>query len=75
MMYNMLDWLLAASLISYKKICLRIDNMNKRNLWKKIKTEYSGRSYATFCGMLIIVLTLSIIIFLTTKGINTFTKD
>lgn len=49
--------------------------MNKRNLWKKIKTEYSGRSYATFCGMLIIVLTLSIIIFLTTKGINTFTKD
>lgn len=49
--------------------------MNKRNIWKKIKTEYLGRGYAMFCGILIIVLTISIIIFLATKGINTFTKD
>lgn len=49
--------------------------MNKGNVWKKIKTEYIGRSYAMLCGILIIVLTLSIIIFLAAKGINTFTKD
>lgn len=49
--------------------------MEKRNFWKKIRTEYVGRSYATLCGILIIILTLSIILFLATKGINTFTKD
>lgn len=49
--------------------------MNKRNIWKKIKTEYIGRSYAMFCGIIIIILTISIILFLATKGINTFTKD
>lgn len=48
--------------------------MNKKNVLKKLKTEYIGRSYSMFCGMLIVVLTLAIIIFLFTKGINTFIK-
>lgn len=47
--------------------------MNKRSFWKKFRTEYVGKSYAVFCGLLIVVLTLSIIFFLITKGIQTFT--
>lgn len=49
--------------------------MNKRSVLKKLKTEYIGRSYSTLCGMLIVVLTLAIIIFLFSKGMNTFIKD
>jgi phosphate transport system permease protein len=49
--------------------------MEKRSLLQKIKTEYLGKGYATFCGLLIVVLTLSIIIFIATKGIQTFTVD
>lgn len=41
----------------------------------KLKNEYLGKGFSTLCGILIVVLTLSIIAFLTTKGIKTFTKD
>lgn len=47
--------------------------MNSKFL-KKLKTEYIGRSYAIFCGLLIVVLTLAIIIFISSKGLATFTK-
>lgn len=49
--------------------------MEKRSIVTKIKNEYIGRSYATLCGIFIIVLTLSIIFFITSNGIKTFTKD
>lgn len=49
--------------------------MNKTNFWKKLKTEYIGKGYAMFCGLLIVVLTLSIIFFVASKGIKTFTTD
>ena len=49
--------------------------MEKRSIWKKIINEYLGKGYSMFCGILIIVLTISIIIFLATRGIRTFTTD
>ncbi|MBC2582426.1 phosphate ABC transporter permease subunit PstC [Clostridium sp. DJ247] len=48
--------------------------MKKRTLWQKLKNEYVGRSFAIFCGLLIVILTLSIILFVSSKGISTFTK-
>jgi phosphate transport system permease protein len=41
----------------------------------KIKNEYIGRTYATICGILIVVITLTIIVFIASHGLNTFTKD
>lgn len=49
--------------------------MNKRSTWKKIKTEYLGRGFSIFCGLLIVFLTLSIIFFVASKGIRLFAKD
>jgi phosphate transport system permease protein len=46
----------------------------KAKTFKNLKNEYIGRSFATFCGALIVVLTLTIIIFLSYKGLNTFIK-
>ncbi|MCI1943839.1 phosphate ABC transporter permease subunit PstC [Clostridium luticellarii] len=48
--------------------------MRKKLLWNKFKNEYIGRGFATFCGIMIIVLTLSIIIFIASKGLSTFVK-
>jgi len=48
--------------------------MSNRNFIKKLKTEYLGRGFSVFCGMLIIALTISIVAFVTYKGLNTFTK-
>ncbi|MHC6179541.1 phosphate ABC transporter permease subunit PstC [Clostridium sp. JNZ X4-2] len=48
--------------------------MGKKLFWKKMKNEYIGRGFATLCGVIIIILTLSIIIFITSKGIDTFVK-
>jgi len=42
---------------------------------KNIKNEYLGRSFAIFCGILIVCLTISILAFLSYKGINLFTKE
>ena len=49
--------------------------MKNEKLLNRIKTEYIGKGYATICGFFIVVLTLAIIIFLTIKGMSTFTKD
>ena len=49
--------------------------MNKKSLGSRIKNEYLGKAYATICGLFIIALTLSIIFFITSKGLSTFIKD
>jgi phosphate transport system permease protein len=48
--------------------------MGKRTAWQKLKSEYVGRGFAIFCGLLIVILTLSIIGFVAFKGLNTFIK-
>jgi len=49
--------------------------MENKKFITKLKNEYLGRTYAFACGLFIIILTLSIIFFIFTKGIATFTKD
>ncbi|KOF58106.1 MULTISPECIES: phosphate ABC transporter permease subunit PstC [Clostridium] len=49
--------------------------MERKSFLKKLKNEYIGRGFVTFCGFLIVILTLSIIFFVASKGIQTFTKD
>jgi len=49
-------------------------NNNIKKIGLKLKNEYLGRGYATLCGAIIVLLTFTIIIFLTTKGLSTFTK-
>ena len=48
--------------------------MEKRSFKERLFNEYIGKTFATLCGMLIIAVTLSIIIFIGQKGIQTFTK-
>lgn len=48
--------------------------MEKRTTWQKFKSEYIGRGFAIFCGLLIVILTLSIIGFVASKGLSTFIK-
>jgi phosphate transport system permease protein len=50
------------------------NGIKRRSLWQRLKTEYLGRSFAIFCGVLIIILTFSIIGFVTVKGLSTFIK-
>jgi phosphate transport system permease protein len=40
-----------------------------------IKSEYIGRSLVTFCGILIVAITLAIIGFICAKGIQSFTQS
>jgi phosphate transport system permease protein len=47
----------------------------KRSLITRIKNEYIGKTYATICGFLIIILTLAIIFFIAAKGSGTFLHD
>nr|WP_041707237.1 phosphate ABC transporter permease subunit PstC [Clostridium cellulovorans] len=42
---------------------------------KNIKNEQIGRTYATLCGLLIVVLTLSIMFFVIYNGLQIFIKD
>lgn len=49
--------------------------MEKKSLVKRIKNEYLGRTFATICGLFIIILTLAIIFFVASKGLNIFIKD
>jgi phosphate transport system permease protein len=42
------------------------------NYWKN---EYIGRILVTFCGLLIVITTLSIIAFICGKGIQSFTEN
>ena len=44
----------------------------KSKRFMKFRNEYLGRTYATICGVLIVVLTLSIMGFVFSKGIATF---
>lgn len=46
--------------------------MKKSIKLKQIKNEYFGKYFSVFCGILIIILTLAIILFITYKGIRTF---
>jgi phosphate transport system permease protein len=41
----------------------------------RIKNEYLGRAYATICGLLIIVLTLTIIFFIASNGLKLFVTN
>ncbi len=56
-----------------KEVLLKLKNHIKP-MYLKLKNEYLGRSFATLCGAIIVVLTFAIIFFLTTKGLNTFIK-
>ena len=49
--------------------------MNKNKLLTNLKNEYIGRTYAYICGLLIVVLTFSIMFFIFSKGMNTFIHD
>ena len=49
--------------------------MEKRSLKERIKNEYIGQIFANFCGILIILITVAIIIFIGSKGIKTFTQN
>ncbi len=49
--------------------------MEKRSLKERIINEYLGKGFSIFCGILIILITLSIIIFIGSKGLKTFTTN
>ncbi|GIM27893.1 phosphate transport system permease protein [Clostridium polyendosporum] len=49
--------------------------MEKRSFWQRFRSEYIGKGFAFFCGILIVAITLAIIFFIASKGINTFIKD
>ena len=46
-----------------------------RSFIKKLRTEYTGKIYAYLCGIIIIILTLSIMFFIASKGLQTFITD
>lgn len=47
----------------------------EKNFLNKVKNEYLGRFYASFCGFLIVFITLAIMIFVISKGMATFTQN
>lgn len=49
--------------------------MKNNGLLRKLKTEYIGGAYSLICGILIIVLTLAVIVFIASQGMRTFTVD
>lgn len=49
-----------------------MNNHKPINYWK---SEYIGRILVTLCGLLIVVTTLAIIVFITGKGIQSFTSS
>lgn len=48
--------------------------MNKRSFKDKVVNELIGKTYSYFCAAVVIIITISIIVFLTLKGIRTFTS-
>ena len=48
--------------------------MEKRSFKERFLNEYLGRAFSRVCGILIILITISIIVFIGIKGIQTFTK-
>ncbi|EKQ53731.1 MULTISPECIES: phosphate ABC transporter permease subunit PstC [unclassified Clostridium] len=49
--------------------------MEKRSFKERLKNEYLGQGFAGLCGILIIVITISIIVFIASKGLRIFTND
>ncbi|MGL4873150.1 MAG: phosphate ABC transporter permease subunit PstC [Clostridium sp.] len=49
--------------------------MRKRSIKEKIFTEYIGKGFSIFCGLLIIMVTIAIIFFIGSKGIQSFTRQ
>lgn len=49
--------------------------MEKRSFKERLKNEYLGQGFAATCGILIIVITIAIIIFIASKGIRIFASD
>lgn len=49
--------------------------MKKRSFKERLKNEYLGQGFATLCGILIIVITVLILIFIISKGIKSFTQN
>jgi phosphate transport system permease protein len=49
--------------------------MDKRSFKERLKNEYLGQGFAGLCGMLIILVTISIIVFIASKGLRLFTVD
>lgn len=49
--------------------------MNNKSILSRIRNEYLGRGFTLFCGMLIVILTLSIIAFIASKGLTIFIED
>jgi phosphate transport system permease protein len=49
--------------------------MEKRSFKERLKNEYLGQGFAGLCGILIILITIAIIIFIASKGIKLFTAD
>ncbi len=48
--------------------------MKKRSFKEKFFNEYLGKIIAYFCGLLIIAITITIIVFIAQKGLQTFIK-
>lgn len=49
--------------------------MEKRSFKERFKNEYLGQGFSAICGLLIILITISIILFIVTRGIRIFTQD
>ncbi|AWZ48738.1 phosphate ABC transporter permease subunit PstC [Hathewaya limosa] len=49
--------------------------MENKNFFNKLKNEYLGNIYATFCGVFIVIITFSIILFLASKGVKSFINN
>jgi phosphate transport system permease protein len=49
--------------------------MEKRSFKERLKNEYLGQGFAALCGMLIIIITIAIIVFIASKGIRILTAD
>lgn len=49
--------------------------MKERSFREKLINDYMGKWFTTACGLLIIVVTLAIIFFIGSKGIQSFTKS
>ncbi|BCZ48207.1 phosphate transport system permease protein [Clostridium gelidum] len=49
--------------------------MEKRSFKERLRNEYLGQGFAIMCGILIILITISIIVFITSKGLRIFTQD
>lgn len=49
--------------------------MEKRSFKERLKNEYLGQGFAILCGILIIMITISIIVFIASKGLRLFTID